>query len=102
MNWTHSVVSITSRKNPKLIFLFTLEMLQFSFNVILYLTVSYNLNKSQKGNILEMKYFVQLRTVFVREGLETATVSCDQRVWSHKEFKDRNTTGLSPCFNSLK
>lgn len=87
-------------KKSKVDFFFTLEMLPFSFKIVLYFTVSYNLNKSQKGNILKMKYSVQLRTAFVQQGLETATVSCDQGVWSHMEFTDRNTTRLSPCFDS--
>lgn len=57
MKWINSVVFLTNKKNPKLDSFFTLEMLQFSFKVILYFTVSYNLNKSQKENILKMKYF---------------------------------------------
>jgi len=47
--------------------------------MMLYFTVNDNLKKSQKENILKMKYFVQFRTVFVWEGLETATVSSNQK-----------------------
>lgn len=99
--WTELIQLFPSqREKIQSWFFFTLEMLPFSFKIVLYFTVSYNLNESQKGNILKMKYSVQLRTAFVRQDLETATVSCDQGVWSHMEFTDRSTTHLSPCFDS--